>query len=298
MKQHISVCALAVCVMLLAGMGAAETPNRVTILYDSFGKSSSLTMDWGFAALLEYRGKRILFDTGNNSQILEHNVKAAGVDLQKLDFVVMSHRHGDHMGGLAYLLKVNPTVKISAPQETPGHPGDPPPTTAWYRKNASLPAEQRYYGGDPPETIHMGAAWPGANFQLIDKKTEIAPGMFLIALVSDIPGTLEVHELSLAIRTPDGLVLVVGCSHPGVEHIMQEAAAIDSHISILVGGLHQIQAPDPEVERIATMLHEQYKVGRIAPGHCTGEPEFATLKRTFGDHYVYAGVGSVIELPR
>jgi 7,8-dihydropterin-6-yl-methyl-4-(beta-D-ribofuranosyl)aminobenzene 5'-phosphate synthase len=122
--------------------------------------------------------------------------------------------------------------------------------------------------------------------------------MFLIALVSDIPGTLEVHELSLAIRTPDGLVLVVGCSHPGVEHIMQESAAIDSHISILVGGLHQIQAPDPEVERIATVLHEQYKVGRVAPGHCTGEPEFAALKRTFGDHYVYAGVGSVIELPR
>ncbi|HWY68385.1 MAG TPA: MBL fold metallo-hydrolase, partial [Terriglobales bacterium] len=96
MKQHISVCALAACVMLLAGVGAAETPNRVTILYDSFGKSSSLTMDWGFAALVEYGGKRILFDTGNNSQILEHNVKAAGVDLQKLDFVVMSHRHGDH----------------------------------------------------------------------------------------------------------------------------------------------------------------------------------------------------------
>ena len=79
---------------------------------------------------------------------------------------------------------------------------------------------------------------------------------------------------------------------------MQEAAAIDSHIGILVGGLHQIQALDPEVERIATVLHEQYKVERVAPGHCTGEPEFAALKRTFGNHYVYAGVGSVIELPR
>jgi 7,8-dihydropterin-6-yl-methyl-4-(beta-D-ribofuranosyl)aminobenzene 5'-phosphate synthase len=60
----------------------------------------------------------------------------------------------------------------------------------------------------------MGEAWPGANFQLIDRNTEIAPGMYLTALVSDRPGTLELHELSLAIRTPDGLVLVVGCSHP------------------------------------------------------------------------------------
>ena len=296
--RQISLRHLAVMTLLVADMAFARTPNRITILYDSFGKSPSMTMDWGFAALVEYGDKRILFDTGNTSQIFEHNVKAAGVNLEKLDFVVMSHRHGDHMGGLAYLLKVNPTVNIYAPKERSGVYGDYQPSSTWYRQDPSLPAEQRYYNGAPPEVIHMGAAWPDANFQLIDKKTEIAPGIFLIALVSDIPGTLEVHELSLAIRTPDGLVLVVGCSHPGVEHIVQQAAAIDAHISILVGGLHQIQASDPEVERIARMLHDQYRVDRIAPGHCTGEPEFAALKRAFGDHYVYAGVGSRIDLPK
>ena len=296
--RHVSFRALAVFILLLAHMAVAGTPNRVTILYDSFGKSPTLTMDWGFAALVDYGGKRILFDTGNNAQIFEHNVKAAGVDLQKLDFVVMSHRHGDHMGGLAYLLKVNPTVKIYAPKERSGVYGDDQPSSTWYRKDPSLPAEQRYYSGAPPEIIHMGEAWPSANFQLIDKNIEIVPGMYLIALVSDKPGTLELRELSLAIRTPDGLVLVVGCSHPGVEHIVQEASAIDPHINLLFGGLHQIQAPDPEVERIARVLHDQYKLDRIAPGHCTGEPEFAALKKTFGDHYLYAGVGSVIDLPK
>ena len=296
--RHISLRALAVFILLLAHIAVAGTPNRVTILYDSFGKSPTLTMDWGFAALVEYGGKRILFDSGNNAQIFEHNVKAAGVDLQKLDFVVMSHRHGDHMGGLAYLLKVNPTVKIYAPKERSGVYGDDQPSSTWYRKDSSLPVEQRYYSGAPPEIIHMGEAWPNANFQLIDKNIEIVPGMYLIALVSDQPGTLEVHELSLAIRTPDGLVLVVGCSHPGVEHIVQEASAIDPHINLLLGGLHQIQASDPEVERIARVLHDQYKLDRIAPGHCTGEPEFAALKKTFGDHYLYAGVGSVVDLPK
>ena len=296
--RHISLRALAVFILLLAHMAAAGTPNRVTILYDSFGKSPTLTMDWGFAALVDYGGKRILFDTGNNAQIFEHNVKAAGVDLQKLDFVVMSHRHGDHMGGLAYLLKVNPTVKIYAPKERSGVYGDDQPSSTWYRKDPSLPTEQRYYSGAPPEIIHMGEAWPSANFQLIDKNIEIVPGMYLIALVSDKPGTLELRELSLAIRTPDGLVLVVGCSHPGVEHILREASAIDPHINLLLGGLHQIQAPDAEVERIARVLHDQYKLDRIAPGHCTGEPEFAALKKTFGDHYLYAGVGSVVDLPK
>ena len=296
--RHISLRGTAVFILLLAHMAAAGTPNRVTILYDSFGKSPTLTMDWGFAALVDYGGKRILFDTGNNAQIFEHNVKAAGVDLQKLDFVVMSHRHGDHMGGLAYLLKVNPTVKIYAPKERSGVYGDDQPSSTWYRKDPSLPTEQRYYRGAPPEIIHMGKAWPNANFQLIDKSIEIVSGMYLIALVSDQPGTLEVHELSLAIRTPDGLVLVVGCSHPGVEHILREASAIDPHINLLLGGLHQIQAPDAEVERIARVLHDQYKLDRIAPGHCTGEPEFAALKKTFGDHYLYAGVGSVVDLAK
>jgi 7,8-dihydropterin-6-yl-methyl-4-(beta-D-ribofuranosyl)aminobenzene 5'-phosphate synthase len=59
-----------------------------------------------------------------------------------------------------------------------------------------------------------------------------------------------------------------------------------------------LRAPSEEVERIARVLHDDYKLGRIAPGHCTGEPEFAALKKTFGDHYLYAGVGSVVDLPK
>ena len=144
----------------------------------------------------------------------------------------------------------------------------------------------------------MGAAWPGANFQLIDKNSEIAPGMFLIALVSDDPGTRELRELSLAIKSPQGVILIVGCSHPGVERIVQEAVAIDPHINILFGGLHEIQAPNAEVERIAVVLRDQYKVERVAPGHCTGEPKFGALKRVFGEHYLYAGVTSVVDLPK
>ena len=297
MNRHISVRALAAIVLLLAGMSAAETRNRVTILYDSFGKNPALTMDWGFAALIEYGGKRILFDAGGNPDILARNAASENIDLSRLDFVVMSHRHGDHMGGLAYVLKVNPHVKIYAPKERSGVYGDDQPSSTWYRKDTSQPAEQRYYGGTPPDIIHMGAAWPGANFQLIDKNTEIAPGMYLIALVSDKPGTMELKELSLAIKNPHGVILIVGCSHPGVERIVREAVAIDPHINILIGGLHEIQAPDPEVERIAAVLHDQYKLERVAPGHCTGEPEFAALKRVFGDQYVYAGVGSVVDLP-
>src|SRR5882762_2289596 len=295
MYRRISLTAVTV-VLLFAGISSAETPNRVTILYDSFGKAPALTLDWGFAALVEYDGKRILFDTGNNARIFEHNVKALGVDLQKIDLVVISHRHADHTSGITYLLTVNPNVKIYVPDEPWGLFARGV-TNDFYRKDPSLPDEMRYYGGHPPEILEAGTPWPGGNFIPVSKKTEVAPGIFIISGVSTSPGTLELRELSLAIKSPLGVILIVGCSHPGVEHIVQEATAIDPHISILFGGLHQIQKLDPEVKRIAAVLHDQYKLERVAPGHCTGEPEFAALKRTFGDHYVYAGVGSVIDLP-
>ena len=161
--------------------------------------------DWGYAALIEYGGKRILFDTGNSGDILAQNAGAKGIDLSKLDFVVMSHRHGDHMGGLAYLLSVNPRIKIYAPKEGFGVYGGDLPST-FYRKDTSLPPEQRYYDGAPPDVMRFGAAWPAANFQLVDKNVEIAPGIHLIALVSDKPGTLELRELSLALNTPEGML--------------------------------------------------------------------------------------------
>jgi 7,8-dihydropterin-6-yl-methyl-4-(beta-D-ribofuranosyl)aminobenzene 5'-phosphate synthase len=271
------------------------TKVHITVLYDAFGKSSAMQKDWGYAALIEYAGKRILFDTGNNPDILAQNAKAKGIDLSKLDFVVMSHRHGDHMGGMAYLLSVNPKVKIYAPKEGFGVYGADLPST-FYRKDASLPPAERYYDGAPPAVMRFGAAWPGANFELIDKTTEIAPGIHLIALVSDKPGTLELRELSLAISTPDGMVIVVGCSHPGIDKIVAAAAAINPRIHFIAGGFHLVVSNDQEIEKIVATLRDTFKVAFVAPGHCTGEPTFTALKKAFGDRYLYAGLGTTFAL--
>lgn len=268
---------------------------QITVLYDAFGQTSAMKQDWGYAALVEYGGKRILFDTGNNPDILAENVKAKDIDLSKLDFVVMSHRHGDHMGGLAYVLKVNPKVTIYAPKEGFGVYGADLPS-GFYRKDPSLPPEQRYYNGAPPEIMRFGSAWPGANFQLVDKNTEIAPDIHLITLVSDKPGTLELRELSLAFSTPEGMVIVVGCSHPGIDKIVESASAINPRVRFIAGGFHLAVANDTDIEKVVTALHDRFKVEYIAPGHCTGEPAFTALKKAFGDHYLYAGLGTTLTL--
>jgi 7,8-dihydropterin-6-yl-methyl-4-(beta-D-ribofuranosyl)aminobenzene 5'-phosphate synthase len=278
-----------------APRASAAGNAQITVLYDAFGKTSTMQKDWGYAALVEYGGKRILFDTGNNPDILAANVKAKGIELNKLDFVVMSHRHGDHMGGLTYLLKVNPTVKIYAPKEAFGVYGADLPSS-FYRKDPSLPEEQRYYDGAPPDVMRFGSAWPGANFQLVDKSVEIAPDIHLISLVSDKPGTLELRELSLAINTPDGMVIVVGCSHPGLDKIVEAASAINPRIHLVAGGFHLVVASDSDIQAIVAALHDRFKVEYVAPGHCTGEPAFTSLKKAFGDRYLYAGLGTTLPL--
>ena len=128
------------------GVVAPASENRITILYDAFGKDPSMRKDWGFSALVEVAGKRILFDTGDNRDIFAANVKAKNVDLTKLDFVVLSHRHGDHMAGLAHVLSVNPRVKIYAPKESFGIYGSSLPSS-FYRKAEALPPDMRYFDG-------------------------------------------------------------------------------------------------------------------------------------------------------
>ncbi len=273
---------------------AATKSVQITVLYDAFGNVPAMQKDWGYSALVEYDGKRILFDTGNNPDILAQNVKAKGVDLTKLDFLVMSHRHGDHMGGLTYVLKVNPHVKIYAPKEGFGVFGADLPAT-FFRKDASLPPDQRYFAGNPPDVMRFGSAWPGANFQLVSDNIEIAPDIHLITLVSDKPGTMELRELSLAINAPDGIVLVVGCSHPGIDKLANLATSLNHRIRLITGGLHLVVAGDQDIEKIVSALHDTLKIEYVAPGHCTGEPAFAALKKTYGNHYLYAGVGTMLK---
>ena len=170
-------------------------------------------------------------------------------------------------------------ASLSPPKENFGVFGAALPGT-FYRRNESLPAEMRYFDGKPPEMQRFGSAWPQGDFTWVTKTTEIAPGFHLILLKGSWGVDLDVMELSLAIDTPEGIVLVVGCSHPTIEKVVEAAkATIDKPLHLVVGGLHLLPAKDEEINRIAAALHDTWKVEWIAPVHCTGEPAFAILKQ-------------------
>jgi 7,8-dihydropterin-6-yl-methyl-4-(beta-D-ribofuranosyl)aminobenzene 5'-phosphate synthase len=295
MKRIVYCCAVAA--MLLASSFAvtAQDARRITIIYDAFGAPSPLQKDWGFAALVEYGGKRVLFDTGNNAKIFEHNVKQLGIDLKQLDAAVVSHRHGDHTSGLAYLLEQNSAVRIYAPQEGAFFNSQTPP--GFLKPQASLPIEMRYFDGRQPERFQSGSPWPSGNFQIVTKTTEIFPGFYVLTTRSEKPGTMEMNEASLAVRTPKGLAVVVGCSHPGVEKILEGAVKIDPRLYTVTGGFHLVLTPQEQVQRTADILHDTLKVERVAPGHCTSELGFAVFMDRFKERFDRAGLGAVLPLP-
>ena len=290
----LSILALAACIVD-PEISPAQAPPRVTVLVDAFGAASPLRQDWGFSALIEHNGRRILFDTGNNAEIFAHNTRLLGVDLTRLDAVVISHRHGDHTDGLHHLLQLNPRVRIYAPNDE--YFGGPTPAVFFRDSVPTLPQNMRYFRGTPPRVVPHGSPWKEASIERVDSVAEIAPGVRVVRNLSPTGSFSETPELSLTIQTPDGQVVVVGCSHPGIERILHSIGAKQAPVKLLIGGLHLVTTPEQEIDRLVRALHDDWKIEGVAPGHCTGERAFALLQNRFGSRYRYAGVGTVIQLP-
>jgi 7,8-dihydropterin-6-yl-methyl-4-(beta-D-ribofuranosyl)aminobenzene 5'-phosphate synthase len=105
-------------------------------------------------------------------------------------------------------------------------------------------------------------------------------------------------EVSLVLDTPKGPIVIVGCSHPGVENILANLVAQTHQPNVyeLIGGVHLAGATLARIDHTISELLDTYHVQRTALGHCSGERTFALVQKRFGDDYLYAGVGEVLPL--
>jgi 7,8-dihydropterin-6-yl-methyl-4-(beta-D-ribofuranosyl)aminobenzene 5'-phosphate synthase len=278
---------------------ADEAVARATVLFDAFGKPSDLKRGWGYSLFIEQGGRRILFDTGGNDADFSANASALGIDLKKLHFVVLSHRHNDHTAGLNHVLAENPDVTIYTPFEGGGFNSPiPGPLMNLIKRNvASVPEDLRYFGGNPPANMKPGAPWLGAHFLQISEPKEVLPGVFLFSTRSERAGTREMNEISMLMKTSQGGVVVVGCSHPGIELILEAATKIEPRIHSVFGGFHLVDLSDDEATALVTRLRDKWQIERMAAGHCTGQFAFVEMGRIFGARFEHAGVGTVLRLP-
>lgn len=294
--------------------------GTITNLYDAFGKDTSLTKDFGFSCITKYLGKTILFDAGSNADVFRKNIILLGIDLSKIDIVVVSHGHFDHLNGLDYVLQVNPKVKIYFPYDI--FWGAPVPFDATGQEPGvkdSLPAYMQYFdGGNTKFSINQSGRFWNANIEFVKTSKEILPGLNIVTTSSQYMGYFSCYpgksfvegqfdqkqdackntnlpELSLSMKTDKGQILIVGCSHTGVENIVKQTQNVTADkIELVYGGFHMIPFDRAQTVQLVSTLKNDLKVHRVAPAHCTGHLAFKILHDTYKTDCLYAGLGATI----
>ena len=233
---------------------------ELVVVYDNRVLAGGAKGAWGFSCLVDAGGVRVLFDAGGSSAILLHNMRTLGVS-PRVDVVVISHEHGDHIGGLWRVLELNPGVSVYVPA---GFPGD------LERRIREL----------------------GCNVIECAEPTLVCRG---VVTTGTLGGFIREHALVVATRR--GIVVVTGCAHPGVAELVEaaERATGARRVALLIGGFHLMGASRSELEAVAERLIE-LGVEEVAPCHCSGERAVEVFREHFGGKLIECGVGLVIRV--
>lgn len=246
-----------VLLLLAALLPAAELEIRV--VYDNTSARPGVQEDWGFAAVVTFQGRRVLFDSGTKPELFLENLGKLAVSPASIETAVISHEHGDHRNGIYRLWPQNPAIPV------------------------------RFLDAFPPKAFEEAAAI-GMRPLRVTGPEEIVPGVWTTGFVPGRP-----PEQSLLIETSKGLVMLTGCSHPGIVTLVETALRQRGKDSVylLLGGFHLFQTPEADITAIAARLKE-LGVARIRPAHCSGDGAKSIFRRVFGEGFGEAGAGLVL----
>ncbi len=256
---------------------------KVRILSENLASDMVWCAEWGFCAWIEYQGQKVLFDTGY-SDVYVRNAQHAGIDLDDVDFIALSHFHRDHTRGLLFHpfrsrkpLILHPRV-LSAVLKTENR--EIREDYAAIQK--TIAEDFRVMATTDAREFATGAFFLGE----IPRVTDFEKGAF-----EDDP---MIDDTALAFRTPLGAVVISGCSHAGICNICEHAKAITGQsLYAVMGGFHLLHDEQPPVEETIAYF-EREGVPHLYPMHCIDFDIQARLQTTFG--YVRPGAGSLIEL--
>lgn len=238
---------------------AAAGGLSITVLYDNVTYQEDLTADWGFSCLIRLGRKNILFDAGKEGEILFANTKQLGIDLKKIHRIVISHLHQDHVGGLLSVLDIQPRVPVFLPE-------------------LSQELSQQFQDR-------------GVKTITVPKPMQIDNGVFLTGAMGQ-----GMKEQGLIINTPLGLILVAGCSHPGIVNMIRHAKEmLNRPVLFVIGGFHTMPESPEGLSKVVSEFR-QLGVKKVGPAHCTSEKTKAFFKAAYKNHYVTVGAGRTINI--
>jgi len=235
-------------------------PVTVEVIYDNYVHQDGLQSDWGFSILVEGLDKTILFDTGTKPEIFASNFKKMGLDASEIDFLVLSHEHGDHIGGIPAFVEMKKGIPVVFPHSF----------SDMFKKRMT--------------TI-------GLEPVLVKEPAMICKNMFTSG---EFEG--QIPEQCLVLNTKNGLVVMTGCSHPGIIRMLKEIKeTFNKDIYMVFGGFHLMQKSEKEMD---TIIAEMKALGVVKCGatHCTGDKQIEMFKDSFGKDYFELGVGNIITI--
>lgn len=279
------------------------TSLKITVLVENtVGGPGGFTAEWGLSMLIETAGSTILFDTGSLGALVP-NSRVLDLDLRTVDFVVLSHGHYDHAGGLpAFLRYYHRRLPVLA------HPDLFTPRFA--RGGARL-----RHIGVPHRQVELESL--GADFRFDEGPRELTPGLWASGdvprrtgfekgdqrlVVRDANGEEKPDplrdDLSLYAVTPRGLVIILGCAHAGLANIVEHARQVTGvdRVHAIIGGTHLGAVGASQQEATLSYL-KALDVDFLAANHCTGLPMIAALSHLYRERFHFAPVGSRFTFP-
>jgi 7,8-dihydropterin-6-yl-methyl-4-(beta-D-ribofuranosyl)aminobenzene 5'-phosphate synthase len=234
--------------------------------------------EWGFSALVEVDGRRILFDTGARPDTVLTNAKELGVDLTNITDVILSHNHADHTGGLMTLRRA--TMEKNPKALSQAHVGkgifNARRTGQGRMLDFIIKTKRDYESG-------------GGHFVEYDHPVELWNGVWLTGPVPrkyperNWGGQVQIQtadgwkedtlpeDMSMVINTPQGLVTISGCGHSGIINTLAYARSSirNAKIHAALGGFHLYQLDDAKLQWTASKLRE-FGLENFLGAHCTG----------------------------
>lgn len=229
---------------------------EIQILFDNTSAREDLRRGWGFSALIDFRGHRILFDAGSDPILLLEHLELMQIDPKSIEHAIISHEHGDHLRGVYWVFEKNPDLKV--------HFLDCFPEEAFRRAAAMKMVPHRVAG-----------------------PFELTPGVFSTGAIEGLPS-----EQSLVIETSLGPVMLVGCSHPGIVKMVKtvEEQRKQDSIRFLLGGFHLLRTDAEKVKETINDLQD-LNVQAVSPAHCSGDLATNMFQALYGPQFYAPGVG-------
>ena len=271
-----------------------------TLLENNLSRNRALTAEHGLSFLGETGGKKILFDCGAG-KAARKNAEKMHVSLKDVDYVVLSHSHYDHAAGYPDMVSHG----VHAPLVTGPY--------FFEEKYAREGGKYAYLGcGFGPEFLDKkGIARQvcEGSLTLFDgchvvggfERTyafEKAPARFVRQTAAGMTEDDFPDEVCLAVETVKGLVVIAGCSHPGILNMLETVKKrLDMPVYAVFGGSHLVEADEERVKATMDRLRDM-GIGIVGFNHCTGDAAQERM-RGEGDKVAYSHpkTGDCIFLP-